>query len=393
MNEIDLYHQLQSVGLELVQCTPLSKKNTRFSLSRNKIKIRELIQLFVHLEQMQSAGVPLLDALGDIREGAEKANFRDMMSDIYRDVQEGAAFSEALAKHPKIFKPLYISLIKAAEDTGDLTSAYLQLVAYLKWVDDMQYKIRKATRYPMIVSIVVLAVITFMMSVVVPQIVGFLKYLDFELPFVTIALIATSNFFVTPQFTLLWIPFYGALIVTLTPILLFLTLKISRKSSDKVAYKLDSIYLSMPIMGNLIRKISIARYAQTFAAMFASGIGVVQGLGAARQTVNNLALNDAMQMVEEYVQSGSTLSESLNASGEFPTMVIRMVKIGEESGKLSPVLEQVSEFYTRDVDEAIDGMIEMIQPALTVILAAVIIWIAAGSLGPIYMNLGNMVDI
>ncbi len=393
VNEVDLYNQLQSAGLELIQCSAVSKKKTSLpGISFNKIKLRDLIQFFIHMEQMQSAGVPLLDALSDIRDGAENDQMRDMMSEIHKDVRDGAALSEALEKHPKIFKPLYISLIRSGEATGDLTASYLQLEKYLKWVDEMQAKIRKATRYPIIVTVVVVFTILFMMSVVVPQIVGFLKYLDLELPWFSVWLIATSNFFVYPQFYLVGLPVYGAIIFVMTPLLVVLTFILLRKSSEDIAYRLDSIYLNMPVMGNLIRKITIARYSQTFAALFASGIDVINALKASRNTVNNLALIDAMEGVEIYVQSGSPLSDAFSASGEFPSMVTRMVKIGEESGNLSTVLDQVSEFYTKDVDEAIDGLIELIQPALTAILALVIVWIAAGSLGPIYMNLGNMID-
>ncbi|MGH1404539.1 MAG: type II secretion system F family protein [Alphaproteobacteria bacterium] len=391
---MDLYNQLQTAGLELVQCTPLNKRSSKLSgFTLNKIKLRDLIQFFIHMKQMQGAGIPMLDALSDIRDGADNDQMRDIVSEVHRDVRDGSALSEAMAKHPKIFKPLFVSLVKAGEDTGDLTSSYIQLESYLKWVDAMQSKIKKATRYPMVVTIVVVLVIVFMMSYLVPQIVDFLKYLDIELPWFTVWLIATSNFFVESQFSLLGIPIYGALIVIFVPVILFGSLVGVRRLSDEAAYQLDSLYLRMPIVGDLIRKITIARYAQTFGALFASGIDVINGLKAARNTVNNLVLMDAMESVEIYVQSGSPLSDALNASGEFPSMVVRMVKIGEESGDLSEVLEQVSEFYTKDVDEAIDALIEMIQPMLTVILALIIVWIAAGSFGPIYMNLGNMVDI
>lgn len=392
LNEVDLYNQLQAGGLELIQCTPLSKKKTRISIQMNRIRIRDLIQFFIHMEQMQSAGVPLLDALSDIRDATGNDQMRDIMSEIHRDVRDGASLSEAMAKHPKVFKPLYISLVKAGEDTGDLTSSYLQLEKYLKWVDEMQSKIRKATRYPMIVTAVVVGTIVFMMSYVVPQIVGFLKYLDIELPWFSVWLIATSNFFIEPQFSLFGLPVYGAFIVLAVPVLLVVFFVLIRRLSGDIAYQLDSLYLRSPVAGNLIRKITIARYAQTFAALFASGIDVLSALKSARNTVRNLALLDAMESVELYVKSGSPLSDSFNASGEFPSMVVRMVKIGEESGNLSSVLEQVSDFYTKDVDEAIEGLIELIQPVLTLILALVIVWIAAGSLGPIYLNLGNMMD-
>ncbi len=392
LSEVDLHNQLQTAGLELVQCTSLSSRKSKVNFTFNKIKIRDLTQFFINMEQMQSAGVPMLDALSDIRDGSDNDQMRDIISEVHRDVRDGSSLSESLEKHPKIFKPLYISMIKAGEDTGDLTLSYVRLVSYLKKVAEMQAKIKKATRYPMIAGVVVIGTIIFMMSTVVPQIVGFLKYLELELPWYSTSLIATSNFFVESQFKVLGIPIYGAYIVVLVPLVLIGTFISARRLSDTVAYRLDSLYLNMPVAGNIIRKITIARYAQTFSAMFSSGIDVIKALKAARKTVSNLVLVDAMEGVEHYVQSGSPLSEALNASGEFPSMVVRMVRIGEESGGLSTVLDQVSDFYIKDVDEAIDALTEMIQPVLTLVLALVIIWIAAGSLGPIYMNLGNMVD-
>lgn len=390
-SEVDLYKQLQSAGLELIDCSVVGSKGSGGLLQfmRKKITLRDLIQFFVHMEQMQSAGVPLLDALSDIRDAAENDSLRDIMTEIHKDVSDGSSLSESMEKHPKVFKPLYISLVAAGEETGDLTSSYLQLVKYLKWVDMISAKIRKATRYPIIVTIVVLGTIIFMMSVVVPQIVGFLEYLDFELPWFSLWLIATSNFFVEPQFHLLGLPVYGSFIVIAVPVAIFLLIKFLRMSSADIAYRLDSLYVRSPVIGPLIRKISIARYTQTFGALYASGIDVISALKSSRGTVSNLLMIDAMESVEAHVQAGSPLSQAFNASGEFPSMVVRMVKVGEESGNLTPVLDQVSEFYTHDVNEAIEGLIELIQPTLTAILGLIITWIAAGSLGPIYMNLGN----
>ena len=244
----------------------------------------------------------------------------------------------------------------------------------------------------MIVTFVVLLTITFMMMMVVPEIVGFLKFLDLDLPWFTVALINTSDFFVKPAFHILGLPVYGGFVVLGVPALMFVIMKMLHKNSESIAYQIDKGFLSLPIFGELIRKITIARYSQTFAALFASGIDVVSGLKSARETVSNLVMIDAMRTVEHMVQAGSPLSEAFNGCGEFPSLVVRMVKVGEESGKLTVVLDQVSEFYTKDVNEAIDGMIEMIQPTLTAVLGLMIAWIAAGSLGPIYMNLGNFMD-
>jgi type IV pilus assembly protein PilC len=218
-----------------------------------------------------------------------------------------------------------------------------------------------------------------MMGFVVPAIVGFIQELDQVLPWYTAALIDTSEFFRN-----YW---YHVIIAPVLALSLFLYF---RRASDNFKYHTDSALLKMPIAGNLLRKITIARYAQTFSSLFAAGIGVLDGLKSARQTVGNLALHNAVETVEEYVKAGNGLSDSLNACGEFPSMVVRMVKVGEESGSLTPVLEQVSDFYTKDVDEAVEGLVTMIEPMLTALLGGIILWIAAGVFGPIYSSFENI---
>ncbi len=386
-----MYKQLQNAGLELVQCQPLqTKKGMSVGISMSKVKVRDLIQLFVHLDQMQGAGVPMLDALADIRDTTENGALRDIMSEVYRDVSEGMSLSESFKKHPKVFKNLYVSLVGSGEETGDMCSAYKQLVKFLKWIDEMQTMVRKATRYPMILIFVVIITICIMMGFVVPQIVGFLNNLDQELGFATISLMATSDFFVNPLFHLFGFPVAGGIIVVLTPIVLLALFFTLRNLSDDLAYKLDAMALSMPVMGPLIRKINIARFAQTFGALFSSGIDVLSALRSARETVGNMALGEALESVIQYVQAGSPLSEAFNASGEFPSMVVRMIRIGEESGNLTEVLEQVSDFYTKDVDEAVQGLIAMIEPLLTVVLGGMILWIAVGVFGPVYGMMENL---
>lgn len=379
VNEMDLYNQLQAAGLELVTCKPVTDKKGGVTLMKKKVKVRDMIQLFIGLEQMQSAGVPMLEALNDIREGTDNQTLRDIMADIYRNVTDGSSLSEAMANHPAVFTPLYLSLIGAGESTGDLTSAYRQLVKFLKWVDDMQSKIKKATRYPMVLMTAVILVCVVMMGYVVPQITEFIKNLDQELPFVTQALIVTSEFFQN----FWWI-------VLGTPIVSFIALKILRKLSEEIRFRTDAIALQLPVFGNLIRKINIARFAQTFGALYASGIDVISALKSAQNTITNLAINEALEASIGQVQTGSTLSTAFNSSGEFPSLVVRMVKIGEESGKLSEVFDQISEFYTKDVDEAVSGMISMIEPALTLLLGGIILWIAAGVFGPIYGSFSQM---
>ena len=276
-----------------------------------------------------------------------------------------------------------MSLVASGEETGDLTAVYTQLIKYLKWVDSMQAKVRKATRYPLFVTVFVIITIVVMMGVVVPQIVGFIQTeMNTKLPFYTKALIDTSDFV-----RAYWIQLLS------TPVVLFVLYKVLRRVSDEFAYKADRAFLQMPVVGDLIRKINIARFSQTFGALYASGISVLKGLEAARMTVNNLALVEALESVQDQVQTGSSLSEAFKTSGEFPTLVTRMLKVGEESGNLRPTLDEVSEFYTSDVDESVQGLISMIEPGLTLILGSIILWIAAGVFGPIYESFQNISDL
>ena len=328
---------------------------------------------------MQNAGIGLLESLSDAKETADNAQLRDIITEIHRDVSDGASLSGTMKRYPNVFSPLYISLISAGEETGDLVAAYTKLIAYLKWVDDMQTKVKKATRYPMILLVVIILTITIMMGVVVPQIVGFIANLDQELPFYTVWLVQTSNFFQESWHWLL-----------ITPIAFFVSLKIARAYSSDFSLQCDKIVLDTPIFGPIVRKINIARYAQTFGSLYSSGIDVLKALEASKNTIGNKALYKALENVEVDVLNGQSLSESFAKSGEFPNLIIRMLRIGEESGNLSGTMEQVSEFYTKDVDEAVEGLITMIEPALTGIMGIMLLWIAAGVFGPIYNSFGDI---
>lgn len=343
-----------------------------------RIKLRDLVQLFMHLEQMQHAGVPMLDYLGDIRDTTENTALRDIMSEVHRDVSEGSSLSESMSRHPKVFNPLYVSLIAAGEETGDLEKSYVYLIKYLKWIDAMRTKIVRAARYPTISLAFITGALVFLLAFVVPQITGFLENMKIELPFYTVALINTSEFMQA------WWP-----VILATPPATFFLVKFLCRMSESFAYRVDTVILGVPVIGNLVRKSSVARFCQTFASLFASGIDILGALRSARNTVSNLALSEALETVQIKVRNGAPLSEAFNASGEFPSMVIRMIRIGEESGDLTTVLEQIAEFYVRDVDEAVQAMIDMIQPAITVVAGFVLTWMAVGVFGPIYMNLGT----
>lgn len=379
-NESELFNRLQETGMNLLDCKEMNEKRSKLAaLTAAKVKTRDLIQMFVHLEQLQKAGVPLLDALSDVRDTAESSRLRDIMGDVYSEVSSGSSLSNALAKHPAIFAPIFISLLNAGEETGNLTNAFGQVIRHLKWTDMMAAKIKKATRYPKILIVVVVGVVGLMMGYVVPEVVGFLKNIGQELPGITLALIATSEFVVN-----YWAHILGVIAA------LFIIFKVGRTLSEGFRYRTDYVALRLPVMGGVIRKISLSMFCQTFAVLFSSGLEILKCLDAAKRTSTNMVITEALENVRTQVQEGSPISQALNNSGEFPSLVVRMIKIGEESGNLTGVLEQVAEFYDKDVNEAVDGMIAMIEPMLTVILGGIIMWIAAAVFGPVYDSFGKM---
>ena len=365
--------------MELVACNKIASK-TRINLPfLNKIKLRDIVTMLVHLKQMQQAGVPLLDSLGDLRETSENPAVRDMVSDIYRNVSEGLSLSEAMAHHPKVFSNIFISLVAAGEETGDLEMSFDELIKYTKWVDALRRKIRKAVSYPLIILVVVILAITVMMAFVVPQITSFLTEMGKELPAITIALINTSKFFQS---------FWWAVIGT--PIIMFIGVKIAKKVSHRAAVAIDKVMVSLPVFGGLIRKINVSRFARTFGVLFSSGIDVLRCLSAAQATVTNAYLSDTLETVNVMLREGNTLAVGMDATGEFPTMVTRMVRVGEESGKLRDVLDQVAEFYDNDVDESVQNLILFIEPALTAVMGLMIVWIAAAIFGPVYSTIEDI---
>ncbi|MHB1207029.1 MAG: type II secretion system F family protein [Rhodospirillaceae bacterium] len=377
-NETDLYQQLQSIGLMLVDSKVVKAGSVGGAMQRG-ISAREKIQFFVHLEQLQAAGVPLLDSLSDVRDSTDIPRVRDMTTTLLNDVSEGTPLSQAFEKHPKIFGELYASLIAVGEESGKLTESFRHLTKHVKWEDGIRTKIKKAGRYPVIVLVIITLMLGFMMGFVVPGIVGFLKSNGQALPPVTLALIATSDFVVNYW----WV-------VLLTPIVITGSIIIGTRTSERLRFAMSCLALRIPVFGDLITKLAISRFSHFFAVMFQSGVPILQCLETAQRVITNPCLEESMKVVRQQVQNGEPLSQAMRNSGQFPSLVCRMIKIGEDSGNLGGVLDNVTGFYDKDVDDAIDSMIGMIEPALTVISGAVMGWIVVGVMGPIYDSLSKL---
>lgn len=377
-NEVDLYQQLKAVGMELLDCRE-QKTGSRGLPFMRGVKVRDMIQVYVHLEQLQKAGVPLMDSLADIRDSVDSAVLRDVMTEIYREVSEGQSLSEAMAKQPKYFNHIAVSIIASGEETGNLGDSFAQLIVFLKWADMMRKRVVKALTYPLFTLLVFLIVLAVLMGFTVPQIVGFLRFMDQELPWVTTSLIATSDFL---QVNWLW--------VVLTPVVIVTAISLGNKLSPKFRYNFFALCLKVPVIGNVMRKINLARFSRTFAALFKSGLDILKCMDTSTDVVRNPVIHDALITARRQIAEGLSISAALSNTNEFPSLVIRMVKIGEDSGNLTNIFDQVAEFYDNDVDEAVQKMIGLISPTLTILLGVVIMWIAAGVFGPIYGVLGQI---
>ncbi|TAN52095.1 MAG: type II secretion system F family protein [Rhodospirillales bacterium] len=377
-NDLDLFQRLRDSGFELITSSEVGQ-NKLASLLAPKIKHRDLIQMCVHLQQLNAAGVSLIEGLADVRDSTEQPKLRDLVSEIHSSVSEGKSLSQAFGGHPRIFGPVFTSLIEAGEESGNLSEAFLQLVKHLKWTEEVTTKIKKAVRYPSFMLVVIMGLFFFMMTMVVPEVIGFLKGTGQPLPGVTLALVATSDFVIEFWYVLL-----------IMPIAILIAVRLMMQVSEEFRYRVHYLILRMPKIGEMIRKISLARFSHFFAVMFQSGVPILQCIETATKVVNNLCLTKSLENVLRTVQQGNAFSTALKNTGEFPSLVIRMVKIGEDSGNLSETLENVTSFYDNDVNDAVDGLIAMMEPMLTMVVGALMAWIIMAIFGPMYDSFSKM---
>ncbi len=372
LDEDELYRKLKSGDLDLVSCQ-LAESTTFAERYLQKVGDYELIHFFVHLEQLERAGIPLLEGLADISESLQGSRLRPIVATIRRDISEGAGISDALGRHPGLLGKVTISLIAAGEVTGNLAASFRQVIAHLKWSLGLRTRIKKAIRYPIFMGGMLVVIIGLMMTFVVPQLVGFLKMMSIDLPLPTRALIAVSDF------TQTWWWMFPTV-----PVVIIVLFKTASSLSTDFNYFVDHIMLRMPVFGPVVRKFALSRFCHTFSIMFSSGINVLPALDSATQTLHNAVLERAMVQARIRIQEGATMADALAGTREMPPLVIKMLRIGESSGNLSEVLGQVNEFYDREVNETIDAMVAAIEPALTMVIGAMMGWIAVAVFMPLY---------
>lgn len=370
-NEVDLELRLKKIGLDLITFR-IRRSDTLFARGK-RVSREELITFFFQLEQMTRAGIPLFEGLTDLRDSTDHIRLKEVAAALREDLEGGRLLSQAMAAHPSVFNPVMVNLVKAGEQTGRLPEVFEKLVSTLKWQNEIARKTARLLIYPAVVLVVITGVIVFLMLYLVPQLSSFLKSLGQELPLQTRILIKLSEIFVA----------YWYLIMAL-PIVLAVAAVFTIRRSARLRYAYDYSMLRLPVAGNVLEKIVLARFAHFFALMYQSGIAILDALQISEQLVANRAVAEALQRAAQQINAGESLAESFRNVGLFPPLIIRMLRVGETTGGLDAALYNVSYFYTREVEDLTERALKLLEPALTVILGLILAFVIFAVLTPIY---------
>jgi type IV pilus assembly protein PilC len=369
INPIDLEMRLKRMGLDFINGDPVKQGMMNYG----KISRPELINFCFHLEQLARAGVSLVESLADLRDSLENPRFREIIAGMVESIEGGKTLSQALAEHPKTFDEVMVSLIRAGEETGALPEVLNNLLESLKWQDELAAHTKKLVMYPAFLGTVVVAITLFMMIYLVPKMAGFIRNMGQELPMQTKILIATSEFFVNYWYVVLG-----------TPIMVAAVVAFMVHTSKAARYRFDDVKLRLPYIGDILRKIIMSRFASVFAMMYSSGITILDLIKATEGVVGNLVMQEGLKKVGELISEGQNVTTAFQNAGMFPPLVLRMLRVGENTGQLDKALTNVSYFYNRDVRESIEKVQTMIEPVMTVTIGLILGWIMMAVLGPIY---------
>ena len=376
INAVDLEMRLKRMDLDFINGAPI--KESRLNTGR-RIERIELINFCFYLEQLTRAGVPIIEGLSDMRDSMENPAFREVIASMIESISGGKTVSDAMMEHPKVFDEVFTSLIKAGEDTGNLQDVLKSLTESLKWQDELTAQTKKLIMYPAFLGVVITGVTFFMMIYLVPKMVGFMRNMGQALPIQTKILIATSEIFVH----------YWYLIIGI-PIVAVIALNIWIRSSPKARRTFDGFKLKIPKIGDILRKIILSRFAGIFAMMYGSGISILESIKTTEKVVGNMAMREALEEVGRMISEGQNVTAAFQSVGLFPPLVIRMLRVGENTGGLDTALMNVSYFYNRDVKESIEKVQAMIEPAMTVIVGIILGWVMLSVLGPIYDTISKL---
>ena len=356
--------------------TRVRKRRTR---GGSAIKQKDIAVFTRQLSTMMRAGVPLIQSFDIVARGSTNPRMTKLLVDIREDVETGTSLSAAFRKHPLYFDALYCNLVEAGEAAGILETLLDRLATYQEKTMAIKNKIKSALVYPVAVLVVAFVVLTVIMIFVIPAFEDVFKSFGADLPAPTLVVIAMSKFFVS-----YWWAIFG---IIGGSVYFFMQ---SWKRSLRMQKMMDRLLLRVPVFGDLVNKSSVARWTRTLSTMFAAGVPLVEALDSVGGAAGNAVFAEATEAIQRDVTTGSSLSASMTTTGVFPTMVLQMCAIGEESGALDQMLGKAAEFYEDEVDEAVKGLSSLMEPFIIVILGVLIGGIVVSMYLPIF-KLGQVV--
>lgn len=371
-SEMGLVSVLRKENLVVIAVTPASASSKVRTTRRGKVKIRHLAILCRQLSAMLEAGLPVLTSLEGIADQIDNATLAAVLKEVSADIEAGSTLSQALSKHPKVFSILFTAMVKAGEESGALPSVLGRLGDYLEARDALASKIKSASAYPAFIAGFFVIAVAGIMLFLIPQFEKIFADFALDLPPLTKFLIGTSRFIGN---NLLW----EAVFLAVGGYLFW-----RWKGTPAGRYKIDQVMLKAPVLGKLVLKASVARFSRTLGTLMQNGVSVVSALEIVGETSGNMIIKEAIDNVTAGVVNGATISEKLAESPVFPKMVVSMVAAGEGSGSLPQMLDKISDFYTREVDDAIAGLTSMIEPALIVGLGGVVTVVVLAIYMPIF---------
>ena len=357
----------------------VSKIRRRRTSGGRSIKQKDIAIFTRQLATMMKAGVPLLQAFDIVARGSPNPRMTKLLTDIRTDVETGTSLSAAFRRHPMYFDALYCNLVEAGEAGGILEALLERLSIYQEKTLAIKQKIKSALMYPVAVLVVAFVVLTVIMIFVIPAFEEVFKSFGADLPAPTLAVIAMSKFFVNWWWLIFGVIGGGG----------YVFMQAWRRS-PKMQKAMDRLLLKLPVFGDLVHKSVIARWTRTLATMFAAGVPLVEALDSVGGASGNAVYQEATEQIQKDVSTGSALTTSMTSTGVFPTMVLQMAAIGEESGSLDHMLSKAAEFYEDEVDEMVKGLSSLMEPFIIVILGVLIGGIVVSMYLPIF-KLGSVV--
>jgi len=378
-NEAMIKTMLRKQGINPVR---VRKQSNLFGLGgprKKKITSSDIAIFARQMSTMMIAGVPLVQSLEIISNGAENQTLAEMVKDIKQEIEGGSTLAQSLAKHPNHFDDLFVNLVEAGEKSGALEALLDKIATYKEKTEQIKAKVRKAMFYPASVVVVAIVVMGILLYFVVPQFQSLFQGFGADLPAFTLMVIGLSKFVQAYWWAILGLIF-GAATVTARV----------HKRSRKFRRFVDRVMLRLPVVGDILYKAAVARFARTLATMFAAGVPLVEAMDSVARAAGNIVFEEAIMQMREQVSAGQQLQLAMSNTGIFPSMAVQMVAIGEESGSLDAMCSRVADFYEAEVDNQVDALSSLLEPLIMAVIGVLVGGLVVAMYLPIF-KLGSVI--